>query len=118
VELRLLELGKTSFAKQFFCDCWNGRPALSFLRRMPRGFAMPLYSLKCWTRDGRDLQDQWLLEREWTIEANGDDDARSQALGFFGLDRDPASKYACLDREGGRRVWRSEQSLESGLRAG
>ena len=72
---------------------------------------MPLYSLKCWTRDGdrRELQDQWLLEREWTIEANGDDDARSQALGFFGLDRDPASKYASLDREGGRRVWLSER---------
>ena len=81
-----------------------------------RGFAMPLYSLKCWTRDGdgrdladRHLQDGWLLESEWTIEANGDDDARSQALGFFGLDRDPTSKYASLDREGGRLVWLSER---------
>ena len=35
---------------------------------------MPLYSLKCWTRDsdGRDLTDNWQLESEWTIEANGD----------------------------------------------
>jgi hypothetical protein len=97
--------------RKAFVIAGTGEAALTLFGLERRGFAMPLYSLKCWTRDGDgcDLQDPWFLESEWTIEANGDDDARSQALGFFGLDRDPTSKYASLDREGGRRVWLSER---------
>src|SRR5215469_11958457 len=111
MEPGLEEPGKKSFAKQNFCDCRNGPVGADDFCSERRGLAMPLYSLKCWKRegDGSDLDDPWQLESEWTIEANGDDDARSQGLGFFGLDRDPTSKYASLDREGGRRVWRSEQ---------
>lgn len=74
---------------------------------------MPLYSLRCWKRDGsgneNGLYGAWELQSEWTIEANGDDDARSQAIGFVGPTVASDQQYVSLIRDGGRPVWKAER---------
>lgn len=73
---------------------------------------MPLYSLKCFKRDGHGDGEgrygDWELQSEWTIEANGDDDARSQAIGFVGPSVVSDQQYVSLIRDGGRPVWKVE----------